>query len=184
MSGVIPGVTQYSRLVNVFDWLAKAGLIIRVPVLTKAVVPLISQVKEGRMKVYPFDIGLLGALANIDPKTIYDFNFGSYKGYMAESFVAQELRVNGTEAFYAWQQAQAEIEFLVEYGGVCYPIEVKSGTNTRSRSMRSYIQRYGPKTSFILSAKRLTLAQTEESPHMLPLYLVGCWSEQVANQIG
>jgi predicted AAA+ superfamily ATPase len=176
-SGVVPGISQYTRLVSAFDWLSKAGLAMKVPVIEKPLVPLLAQVKESRMKVFPLDIGLLGSMAGIEPSLINSFEFGTYKGFFAECFVAQELRAAGTEMLYSWQEGQAEVEFVVEYGGSAIPLEVKSGKNTRSRSLQSYVKRYAPPSSFILSAKPLTKARSAGTPHMLPLYLAARWRE-------
>ena len=46
--------------------------------------------KENRFKLCFFDVGLLGAMSGI--ATFLNYNFGSYQGYVAENFVAQELR--------------------------------------------------------------------------------------------
>lgn len=181
-SGVVPGISQYSRLASVFDWLTKAGLAIKVPVIEKPLAPLLAQAKESRMKVFPLDIGLLGAMAGIEPSQINSFEFGTYKGFFAECFVAQELRAKGTEALYSWQEGEAEIEFVIEHGGAAIPLEVKSGKNTRSRSLQSYLKRYSPPSSFILSAKRLTKTRDAGTPHMLPLYLAARWRELVEQQ--
>lgn len=36
-------------------------------------------------------MGLLGALSGLTPKAILDYKYGSYKGYVAGNFIAQEF---------------------------------------------------------------------------------------------
>lgn len=66
---VIPGMNKYSRLVGAIDWLLATGLV----------------------RLFIFDVGILGALNNLEPKSILDYDYGTYKGYFAENFVAQEF---------------------------------------------------------------------------------------------
>ena len=34
-------------------------------------------------------------MSGLNPKQIMDYDYGTYKGYMAENFVAQEIKVMG-----------------------------------------------------------------------------------------
>ncbi len=46
--------------------------------------------KENAFKLFVFDVGILGALSELPVKTVLDY--GTYKGYYAENFVAQTFR--------------------------------------------------------------------------------------------
>jgi len=62
---------------------------------------------------------------------IVSASYGSYKGYVAENFVAAELRSAGVDELNSWKGASSEIEFLVPVEGLgAVPVEVKSGKNT------------------------------------------------------
>jgi predicted AAA+ superfamily ATPase len=172
--GVVPGVSQYMRLSNAFDWLEKAGLIVKSYGVTSPIHPLRAQVKEGKFKSYLFDVGIMGALAGVDPEAILQQTPLSYKGFLAEQFVLQELRALGHDYFYNWHSNEAEIEFLVEERGGIIPIEVKSGRNTRSRSLQSYTIKYAPRKSFIVSGKSYVgLSGSDSVVRLLPLYMIG-----------
>ncbi len=171
-SGVVPGISQYSRLVGPIDWLHSAGLIIRVPELSSVVNPLIGGVKENFFKLLFFDVGILGAIANLSPASILGYDFGTYKGYLAENFVAQELIATGFENLYSWRDNEAEIEFLIDSSVGAIPIEVKAGSVTRSKSLKSFVTKHSPKKSVILSGKGILDCKTGRYPHHLPLYLV------------
>ncbi|MFZ3115167.1 MAG: DUF4143 domain-containing protein, partial [Syntrophales bacterium] len=82
------------------DWLERANLLIRVPIVDTVGIPLFGYAKENRFKLYFFDVGLLGAASGIAPTTFLNYDFGSYQGYVAENFVAQELRAAGEKALY------------------------------------------------------------------------------------
>ena len=68
-----------------------------------------------------------------------------YKGSIAENFFLTEYHSRIGYPIYNWMLMGAEIEFLHRDGsGTVVPIEVKSGTRTRARSLDSYITRYRP----------------------------------------
>ena len=157
---------------NVIDWLEATGLIIKVKIVSKAQKPLISFTKEARFKLFVFDVGILAALSELSAKDILAYDFGTYKGYFAENFVAQELRAkDGIKTnLYSWDEGSAEIEFLRQTDEGIIPVEVKSGWMTRAKSLQSFIERYQPKHSVILSARNYHLDQVQKI-YYYPLYL-------------
>ncbi|PKN65656.1 MAG: ATPase [Chloroflexi bacterium HGW-Chloroflexi-5] len=165
----IPGIRGYERLAAPLDWLEGANLLIRVPIIENIGIPLSGYAKENRFKLYIFDIGLLGAMSGIAPATFLKYDFGSYQGYIAENYVAQELRAAGDKIIYCWQGRTAEVEFLLEKGGEIIPVEVKSGRVTQSKSLKVYAERFCPPKMFILSAKNINHSNNR---HYLPLYMV------------
>ncbi len=167
---ILPSANRYSKLSDVIDWLKAAHHIIRVPIVDHIDVPLSAYTKESRFKLFMFDCGILGAMAGINPKTILDYDYGTYKGYFAENFVLQELISANIENIYNWQEGRAEVEFVHDFDGAIVPIEVKSGTITQAKSLRVYNQRYKPKRRVILSAKNIQLQQNNELL-MLPIYM-------------
>jgi hypothetical protein len=54
-------------------------------------------------KLFLFDIGLLGCMANIPIRSVLSQDFGSYKGFLAENYVAQELQSSGVSQLYSWK---------------------------------------------------------------------------------
>src|SRR5262249_15757540 len=85
---IVSGIDRYQCLANVIDWLLAAGLIIKVPIVEHVELPLTAYIEESRFKLYLFDIGILGALADLPPNVILEYDYGTYKGYVAENFVA------------------------------------------------------------------------------------------------
>lgn len=167
---VVPGIERYSGLVGAIDWLVAAGLIFKVPIVNMAELPFNAYTKENIFKLYMADVGLLGALSDLNPKTILDYDYGTYKGYFAENFVAQELICSRNVDLYSWQQNRAEIEFLLDIEGDVIPIEVKSGNITRAKSLTIYVDKYRPKYSAIMSGKSFYVDE-QHARHYYPLYL-------------
>ncbi len=166
----IPGIRGYERLSAPLDWLECANLLIRTPIIDAVGVPLSGVVKENRFKLYFFDVGLLGAASGIAPATFLNYDFGSYQGYVAENFVAQELRAAGDKTLFCWQGRTAEVEFLLEREGEVVPVEVKSGWVTQSKSLKVYMERYRPPRVYILSANNIS---QRNIVRYLPLYAAG-----------
>ncbi|MBU1947677.1 MAG: DUF4143 domain-containing protein, partial [Candidatus Eisenbacteria bacterium] len=166
----VPGIRGYDRLASPMDWLEKANLTIRTSIIERAETPLRGFSKENRFKQYFFDVGLLGAFSDIEPVHFLDFDFKTYKGYVAENFVAQEFRASGIQNLYCWVGRMAEIEFLIEAAFGIVPIEVKSGNVTRSKSLNVYEERYSPQKSIVLSARNIE----SRNPRIhVPIYLAG-----------
>lgn len=168
--GIIPGIDRYQRLANVFDWLQSAELIIKVPIVEHIELPLTAYTEESRFKLYLFDVGILGALSDLPPKSILDYDYGTYKGYVAENFVAQEFIAKGNINLISWQQNRAEIEFLYVLDNQIVPIEVKSGWVTRNQSLNKYAEKYHPPYRVSFSAKSLNIDLINHYHHY-PLYM-------------
>jgi predicted AAA+ superfamily ATPase len=168
--GIIPGIDRYQRLANVFDWLKAAELIINVSIIEHAQLPLMAYAEESHFKLYLFDVGILGALSDLDPKSILDYDYGTYKGYFAENFVAQEFIVKGQQSLYSWQENRAEIEFLYSFNNEIIPIEVKSGWVLRNQSLNKYAEKYHPPYRAVFSAKSLHI-DFENRYRQYPIYM-------------
>lgn len=69
---------------NAIEWLEKSGLILRVFQVKTAKHPLKAYVEEKIFKIYVLDVGLLGAMARIEPDIIIrgDRFFGSMKALL------------------------------------------------------------------------------------------------------
>ena len=171
-SGVVPGIDRYQRLAGAIDWLIAAGLVLPTSITSHAELPLMAFCKESLFKLYCCDVGLLGAMSGLPPKAIIDYGYGSYKGYFAENFVAQELTCNGKEKLYCWQQDRAEVEFMRTVNAVVIPIEVKSGSVVKAKSLDKFIAQYHPPYATILSGQNMRIDPMKQI-HYYPLYLAG-----------
>ncbi len=154
-------------------WLSQAGLIRKVPRVTKPGIPLSAYNDNKSFKVFLLDVGLLGAMAGLDPVNVLDGNaaFTELKGSLAEQYVCQQLVSDcGFDPFY-WsaENSKGEIDFLVQRGGRVFPIEVKAEENLRAKSLRAFKGSY-PETAPI----RFSLSGYREQDWMknIPLYAI------------
>jgi len=169
--GVIPGIKRYSKLVGSIDWLVSAGLIIKVSIVNSGQLPFSAYTTENTFKLYVFDVGLLGALSDLSPKSIMEYEYGSYKGYFAENFAAQEFICSGVKELYCWKEGSAEVEFLRDINGDVLPVEIKSGWVTQAKSIKVFAQKYCPKYRMIFSANNLSIDLINKV-YRFPLYLI------------
>lgn len=103
--------------------------------------PLAMSKDESVYKLYHLDSGLAAAMMDLDVKS-YLLNEDSYNGKLAEQVVAQNLislnPYDQSELFY-WLKDKsshnAEVDFVISSDGNILPIEVKSGPNSRSKSL-------------------------------------------------
>jgi predicted AAA+ superfamily ATPase len=133
---------------NALIWLEDAGLIYRAFAVETARHPVKHYADTSCFKVYSLDVGLLGAMAGSPVELLVqgDRLFNEYEGSFVENFVAQQLVSLFQPSLYYWRGkgGKAELDFLFEAEGNVYPLEVKSGINPKSKSLRSYDMQYSP----------------------------------------
>ena len=166
----VPGMRGYERLSSPLDWLEKARLILRTSIVKRAEIPLAGFAGDNRFKQYFFDVGLLNAITNTSPEQILKFNYGIYKGYVAENFVAQELHASGVRELFCWEGRTSEVEFLLETPSGIIPWEVKSGRIRQAKSLKTFEERYHPELSIILSPGNV---KKQGSRWQVPVYAAG-----------
>jgi len=127
------------------EWLASAGLVHKIRRVNAAKVPLKHYEDLSAFKLFMNDIGLLGALSNLEPRIILEKNdiFVEYKGALSEQFVAQQLFSTGVPIYYfSSDDAKTEIDLMVEVGGLPVPIEIKSAENLNSKSLTYFVAKH------------------------------------------
>ncbi|MGA1866910.1 MAG: ATP-binding protein [bacterium] len=169
--GIVPGIKGYGRLSGAIDWLEKAGLIIKSNIVTSAHLPLSAYSKENFIKLFLFDVGILRALSHLAPKTILDYEYGSYKGYYAENFITQELKCMGIKDIVCWRENTSEVEFLITWQNLIIPLEIKSGWVTQAKSLKVFMEKYRPKIQIIMSARNISIDR-DKKLYKLPIYLI------------
>jgi predicted AAA+ superfamily ATPase len=167
---VLPGIRGYERLAGAIDWLSAAGLILRLPIANSGLLPFPAYQKESFFKLFVFDVGILGALSRLPVKSVLDYDYGTYKGFYAENFAAQEFRARRRDNLTCWREGRAEIEFICEVDGAVIPIEVKSGGVTQAKSLKVFADKYAPPFCAVLSGRNLG-ADPHLGRHCYPLYL-------------
>ena len=139
------------ELKEALELLEKAGVVKKIKRTSGAGLPLEAGVKDAFFKVLFLDVGLLHAVNGIYLDTVQAKDFiALYKGAVAEQFVGQELLAYqnpySRPLLYYWareaKNSNAELDFLIQKEGEVIPIEVKSGSIGRLRSMHMYMEKY------------------------------------------
>ena len=92
-------------------------------------------------------------------------------GPLTEHYVANELRINGYGLYYWESNGKAELDFMIQKDTDIIPIEVKTSTHTKSRSLDLYMKTYNPKYAVRISEKNFGFENNIKS---VPLYAVFC----------
>lgn len=126
------------------QWLVDARLIYKVNRVSKVEMPLSFYEDSNAFKIFLLDVGLLGALADVDPTLILIENkiFTEYKGAFTENYVATQLSTLVSPRslyYYTKENSRIEIDFVLQKNAELFPIEVKAEDNVRSKSLRQFI---------------------------------------------
>ncbi len=97
---------------DAIDWLCAAELVIKVPIANHGTLPFSAHTKENMFRLYMLDVGLLGALSELPIKAILDYEYGSYKGYFAENFVAQAFLASGLNQVMLGKKAERSFRLI------------------------------------------------------------------------
>ncbi len=127
-------------------------------------------------KLYYPDVGLLTCRAGIEYDTLTDRDGGTsdIRGAVAENYVLNQLdyALDGDGDAYYWTNPKgaAEVDFQVTVGRDPVPVEVKSGKVGRMHGLETYVSRYHPKASFVISGKNVRIGGADEYT-FVPLYM-------------
>jgi len=162
------------------EWLKDAGLIHKVTRISKPGLPINSYADWSDFKIYLSDVGLLCAMGGLTPEILLKENdlFLEFKGIISEQFILQQLVSQSYQAFY-WnpENARSEVDFVIQKDNIVIPIEVKSATNLKSRSLRVYFEKYQPKVCIRTS---LSGYQKQDWVQNIPLYGFQHWLNKSA----
>ena len=152
--------TKSRELKEALTLLETAGILYRVKNTSGAGIPLESHAKDRYFKVIFLDIGLMHTINGMDQEIVLGDNLTDiYKGALAEQFVGQELLAYTSpyhkESLYYWARdkrgSSAEIDYLIQTSHQIVPLEIKSGSTGRMKSMKLYRDAYNPKQAIKIS---------------------------------
>ena len=155
------------------QWLADAGLVYKVPRCKKLELPLGIYEDFSAFKLYLSDVGLLGAMVNVEPAQILINNdiFSEYKGGMTEQYALQQMISRGETPIYYYKtdDSRLELDFVIQKEGKLLPIEVKAEGNVRANSLSRMLKENPEQTA--LRYSMLPYKEQEQLTNV-PLYLV------------
>lgn len=173
-------------LEDALEWLVSAGLVYKLNLVSTPQLPLESMKDNTYFKVYMADVGLLRRKSNVNYRTILngDASYIQFKGAFTENYVLSQLKCLKVPAYFWRTQADAEVDFISDWEGVLFPIEVKSADNTKAKSLQLFCKRFSPKIAFRTSLKNVgdnIKASTHE--WCLPLYILFRLKDYVKNEM-
>ena len=154
------------------QWLVDCNIVRKVERLkTGDKLPLKAYSEPSAFKLYFLDIGLFRHLAGANTSIILNDEalFKEFNGFFVEQYVLQQM--DSQYNMYYWSsEANAEVDFVTEMHNTIVPIEVKSGTNVKAKSLKTFRDNYNPQLSIRFSLKPLEYNQGLLN---LPIYLAG-----------
>lgn len=155
------------------NWLVNAGIVNKC-VKTKIGVPLKMYEELESFKLYMNDVGLLTNLSEFPLYLIKNREAVNETmiGMLTENYVASALKYNDVNLNYWKNEYDSEIDFILQSEkGEIIPLEVKTGTHVKARSLTNYIEEFNPVYSIRLSLRNFGFKNGIKS---VPLYAVFC----------
>ena len=155
-------------------WLSDCGLIHKVSRVNSVGIPLKGYKDPKAFKIFLVDVGILGCMAGLSPRTLLDGNslFTEFKGALTEQYVCQQLKnIEDVDVYYYTNdRGSCEIDFVIGTGNRVVPVEVKAEVNLRAKSLKTYREKFSPE---ICVRTSMADYKKEEWLINLPLYAVG-----------
>ena len=153
-------------------WLKNSGIVNQI-YKTNPELPLEMHKDLASFKLYMSDVGLF---VNKAGYPLYQIDLSNTPtmiamGPLTEHYVANELRKKGYISYYWESEGKAELDFVIQNGIDIIPIEVKTSTHTKSRSLDIYMKNYKPNYAIRISEKNFGFENNIKS---VPLYAVFC----------
>ncbi len=178
-----------STIKRAFDLLCKARVISKVSSASPAGLPLGATASSKKFKALMVDIGLWHHLCGLKVDREFALNdlLAIYRGAMAEQFVGQELMVSQESDIYYWSRqargSQAEVDYLAVVDGSILPVEVKSSSAGRLKSMHMLLQTHPDCPGGLVFSCAPYAELPEQKLTFLPLYYAFSATRTSAQQI-
>ena len=134
---------------DALQWLVDARLVHKVYRSTAPGLPISAYDDLSAFKIYLVDVGLLRRLAQLAPTAFGEGNrlFTEFKGALSENYVLQTLVTQFEVMPRYWSQNNPpyEVDFIIQRENDIFPVEVKAEFNTKSRSLKKYVELFGDK---------------------------------------
>ena len=127
------------------QWLMDTGLAYKVNRITEPRMPLKFYEEPSIFKLFMLDVGLLGRQMLVPAENVLvgDNIFSEYQGAFTEQYVFSQMATTDIRIHYfSSNDSRVEVDFVVQIGSDIIPIEAKSEENVRSKSLKTYVEKY------------------------------------------
>lgn len=162
------------------SWLINSGLVYRVNKITKPDLPITAYEDFNSFKLFVLDVGLLGAMTDLQADTIIDGNriFEEFKGAIAEQYVLQQFKTIKDLPVFYWsnETSRAEIDFVIQIKSDVVPVEVKAERNLQVKSLKVYMEKFKPNYAI-----RTSMADYKKTNSLIdiPIYAIEIFKEEL-----
>ena len=155
------------------DWLHFAGIVLKCARTEHGFMPVAVYDDLSNFKLYMGDVGLLTMKSGISHQTIISSGIieNTFLGAVSENYVAQSLAAKNYGLYYWASNGIAEVDFILQKDNDIIPIEVKTGTHVKSKSLSVFVEKYKPSYSIRISSKNFGFENNIKS---VPLYAAFC----------
>ncbi len=130
---------KFREYADIIQWLSDSGLINVCHNLTTAQSPISAYKINNYFKIFMNDTGLF--LASLDAqatKALWSNDMQSYKGYIYENLISEQLAKNNLKLYY-FEKKSFEIDFIISNNEAIYGLEVKA-RDGRTKSLNLFIE--------------------------------------------
>ena len=123
-------------------------------------------------KVFPLDVGLLGAMTDVPASQMLvgDNIFKEFKDAFTECYVNEQLaRIQIPTFYHSSNESECEIDFAIQTEKRVIPIEAKAEENVKGKSLKTYIDEHSALKGLRVSMKNYIDQGWMEN---LPLYAI------------
>jgi len=154
------------------NWLADAGLVLKVTRIDKPSLPLNAYSDYDSFKLFFIDVGLLNAIGKLDKKILLEKNkiLTEFKGAVTEQYVCQQLKIKTDVYYWTASNATAEVDFILQHKNEVIPIEVKAEENLKSKSLKVFVEKHSNTNAIRTSMSKY---RKEDWLTNIPLYAIG-----------
>ncbi|GHU95398.1 ATPase [Bacteroidia bacterium] len=155
------------------EWLNFAHIVLKCQKITSGNIPIAVSAYFPDFKIYMADVGILTMKSGVPWQILLnDIDADkTFMGAVAENYVAQAFTANNKKLFYWKNENTAEVDFVFQDDVNVVPVEVKSGTNTHSKSLNLFMKQYRCPYCIRISQKNFGFENNIKS---VPLYAVFC----------
>jgi predicted AAA+ superfamily ATPase len=127
-------------------WLYDAGIVNYCYNLKEPALPLASNIRHNAFKIYMRDTGLLVSMMDEEiPFAVLNKDLSVNEGAIMENVAADILAKHGYQLTYFEKKGTLEVDFILNIRGTAVALEIKSGDNTKSKSLDVVMSKHGVK---------------------------------------